>query len=91
MQRGDLIKFNFIIALFTGVIGAYLKILHASYSDLFLILALLSNLVFVVAAVYEVRSSKRIDFNEKTMWTVAFLFFPGIAGIVYFTLGRRRV
>jgi len=91
MQRGDLIKFSFIAALLAGVIGAYLKILHASYSDLFLSLALLLNLVFVIAAVYEVRSSKRIDFSEKTMWMVAFLFFPGIAGIVYFTLGRRRV
>lgn len=91
MQRRDLIKISFIAALLAGVIGAYFKILHASYSDLFLALALLLNLVFVITAVYEVRSSKRIDFNEKTMWTVAFLFFPGIAGVVYFTLGRRRV
>lgn len=91
MKLWTITTYSFIASMTTGIIGATLKIMHLPNSDLFLTTSLLLHLVFFGVAFYEVRSSKRIDFSEKTMWTIAFLFFPGIAGIIYFTLGRRRV
>jgi hypothetical protein len=25
------------------------------------------------------------------MWTIAFIFFSGLAGLIYFFIGRRRI
>lgn len=71
--------------------GAYLKITHAEGSDALLITGIVATLVFVVSAIWEVRVSSRINFAEKTMWTVAFIFMSGFAGLIYFLIGRKRV
>lgn len=91
MKLATIIKFSFLGGLITASIGAFLKILHAEVPDMLLAICLVLNVIFIATSVYEVRSSIRIDFREKTMWTIALLFMPGLSGIVYFLLGRRRV
>jgi hypothetical protein len=71
-----------------------MKILHLPGAEELLIVAVVSNGVFVVSSLIEVWRSVRIDKNEKIMWTIAFVFMGllgAIAGIVYLLLGRKRI
>lgn len=91
MNSGTLIKTSFILSLVLTVTGAYLRITHAEGSDTWLTAAFMVSLVFIGAAVYEVRTSKRIDQMEKMMWTIAFILFSGITCLVYLLGGRKRI
>ena len=84
-------KTSFIISMLFTIIGAYLKITHSEGAETLLIVGLISTLIFIVSAIYEVRTSTRIAPSEKTMWTIAFIFFNGIAGLIYFLIGRKRI
>ncbi len=91
MQHGTIVKWSFIVSFVTAILGAYLKITHSESAEFFLAAGLLATLIFIITAIYEVVNSKRIDHVEKTMWTISFIFFSTIAGLVYFLMGRRRV
>jgi len=91
MKLGTIVKTTFIVGLLITLIGAYLKITHSEGAEALLIIGVIAWLSFIVTAIYEVRTSNRIDNTEKTMWTIAFIFFGGIAGLIYFLIGRRRI
>jgi bacteriorhodopsin len=82
---------SFFLSLATSIFGAALKIMHRPGSEPLLIVALFTTLVFIITALMEIRRSPKIDHREKTMWTIAFLFMSGFTGIVYMTMGRRKV
>jgi len=56
-----------------------------------LVIGLIATLAFIISAIYEVQTSNRINHREKTMWTIAFILLNGVAGLVYFIMGRKRV
>ena len=85
------LKLSFFAGAITTFIGAYLKITHTAGAENFLLIGILASVIFIATAIYEVQNSKRINHREKTMWTIAFLFFNGFAGLIYFFLGRSRV
>jgi hypothetical protein len=94
MNLGTIVSWSFFISLVLVLLGAFMKILHLPGAEQLLIVGMITNGVFVIAALSEVWRSERIDKNEKIMWTIAFIFmgFLGtIAGIVYLLLGRKRV
>ena len=94
MNLGTIVTWSFFISLVLVLLGAFMKILHLPGAEQLLIVGMVTNGVFVIAALSEVWRSERIDKNEKIMWTIAFIFmgFLGtIAGIVYLLLGRKRV
>ena len=94
MNLGTIVTWSFFISLVLVLVGAFMKILHLPGAEQLLIVGMVTNGVFVVAALSEVWRSERIDKNEKIMWTIAFIFmgFLGtMAGIVYLLLGRKRV
>ena len=91
MKIGTLVKWSFIINFIITLLGAYLKITHSKGADPLLIVGVASSLVFIVSAIYEVRTSTRINNNEKRMWTIAFIFMSGFAGLIYFFIGRKRI
>ena len=91
MKLGTIVKWSFITSFIISLIVAYLKLTHSEGDETLVIICLIATLIFIVSAIYEVRTSKRIEKSEKTMWTIAFLFFWGIAGLIYFFIGRRRI
>ena len=91
MKLGTILKWSFIASFIIALIGAYLKITHKQGAETLIIICLIANLVFIVTAIYEVSTSKRIYNFEKTMWIVAFIFFSGFAGLFYFFIGRKNV
>jgi len=91
MNSGFIVKSSFFAGAIFSFIGAFLKITHREGAEVFLAAGIIASLLFIVTAIYEVRSSTRISHREKTMWTIAFLFLGGFAGFIYFFLGRRRI
>ena len=91
MKIGTLVKWSFIISFIITLLGAYLKITHSKGAQPLLIVGVASSLVFIASAIYEVRTSTRINNHEKTMWTIAFIFMSGFAGLIYFFIGRKRI
>jgi TM2 domain-containing membrane protein YozV len=91
MKLGTFITSSFYASLLLSIVGAFLKISHLEGADNWLILSVIALIMFIVASIYEVRTSQRIEPSEKTMWTIAFLFFPLIACVVYLLMGRRRI
>ncbi len=91
MNLGIIVKWSFIIGFIAALLGAYLKITHLEGAETLLIVSVIATLIFIVTAIYEVRTSIRIGNTEKTMWTLAFIFFSGIAGLIYLINGRKRI
>lgn len=91
MNLGNVVKASFFVSPVITLIGAYLKITHAPGAETLLIIGTVTTLVFIISAIYEVRTSRRIDSREKTMWTIAFIFMSGITGIIYLLIGRKRI
>ena len=91
MKLGSIVKSSFVTSFIITLIGAYFKIMHSEGAEVLLITGLIATLVFIASAIYEVRTSNRIDHTEKTMWTIAFIFMSGITGLIYFLIGRKRI
>jgi hypothetical protein len=91
MKLGTTVLTSFAIGFIFAFVGFFLKVNHIDSADSWLLVSIISSIVFVVSALYEVRTSTRIEHTEKTMWTIAFLFFSGIAGLVYVFMARRRI
>ncbi|MFN4286122.1 MAG: GldL-related protein [Lacibacter sp.] len=91
MKWKALITVSFVSSLFITITGAYLKITHTNGADAVLGIGLLATLIFVMAGLYEVWSSSRIQHAEKVMWTFGFLFMSSITGFIYLLYGRKRI
>lgn len=94
MNIGIVVKWSFVISLVFELLGALMKILHLPGADQLLIVGMVANGVFIVAALSEIWGSVRINSNEKFMWTIAFIFMGilgALAGMLYVLMGRKRV
>ncbi|WP_416441040.1 PLDc N-terminal domain-containing protein [Phnomibacter sp. MR] len=79
------ISFSFTIA------GALMKIMHMEHANSILTIGMIALIAFIIPAIYEIRTSAKISVEEKTMWTIAFIFFSVFTGLVYLLMGRRRI
>jgi hypothetical protein len=91
MKLAALVKTSFAISIVMTIIAAFVKIAHRGGAEVLLIISLLSILTFIVAAIYEVRSSDKINNMEKLLWTIGFIFFSGVTGLVYILVGRKHI
>lgn len=91
MKSGTILKWSFIASLVITFIGTYLKFTHTDGAYAVLICAIISSLIFIVAAIDEVRSAATISKSEKRMWTIAFISMGGLTGLIYFLFGRKRI
>lgn len=73
------------------IYGAYLKIMRQSNASTFLQIGLLVSLIFIVLAIVEIFSSKKINPFERGLWLFGFLCFNVITGFLYLTRARRRI
>ena len=81
----------YLISLFILIIGAVLKIHHVDGAKAVITIGIAVSSVFILFSVYEVNISKRIDRNEKLMWTVSLIFISSITGFVYVFSARKRI
>ncbi len=79
MKLGTIVKTSFIISMLLTLIGAYLKITHSEGAETLLIVGVIATLIFIVSAIYEVRTSKRIRIPPFNGIQLLYLL-QGIAG-----------
>ena len=91
MNMNTLLKTSFFGMLCITIMGACFKIMHMQGADVLLIIGLISSVVFIATALYEINTSANIDAREKLMWTIGLMFMTGIAGIFYMVSRRRRM
>jgi multisubunit Na+/H+ antiporter MnhB subunit len=91
MKKSNLFTKAFLSSLLTVLIGTILKILHFPGGQFFLILTFVLTIIYIITALSEIYGSERISTNEKIMWTVSFILFCTIAGLLYFFVGRPRI
>ena len=91
MKLGNIVKSSFIISTLLTMVGAYLIAANSEEAGVLMIMAIIPSLVFIVSAIYEIRTSTKIDSSEKTMWTIALIISTGIAGLIYFFFARKRI
>jgi hypothetical protein len=84
----------YVLSLTIGLVllffGALRKIMHAPNADIILTVSFIFIALYTVLGVYEVFSSKRIAFFEKSLWLAGFLFVNAITAIMYLAIGRKR-
>jgi hypothetical protein len=85
------LNITFAISFFLSITGALMKILHLPSANLVLSAGIIVLIAFIVPAIYEIRTSPKISVVEKTMWTIAFIFFNVFTGLIYLLMGRRRI
>lgn len=78
-----LLKTVFVSFLLLTALGAYLKIIHSELADDFLIIGLITSLVFLFCFISNVIKARHITPNEKFMWVVGFVFMGWLAGGLY--------
>lgn len=91
MKLGTIVKTSFILGFIFTLIGAYGKIIHSAGAETLLMIGIIVELIFIVSAIYEVRTSKKISNAEKAMWTIAFVSMSGLTGLIYFFISRKRI
>ena len=91
METKSILYISFILAFFIVILGTFFKIEHYPHTKLVLVIGLIFHLIFLITAIYEVRKSKKIEVSEKFMWTVGFIFFGSVAGLVYLLSARKRI
>ena len=90
-EKKNLFKKAFVISFLFTIIGAMMKISHWQYYSIFLIIGILSTILYVVVGIYEVNNSNRISSSEKVLWTIGFIMFSFFVGLFYLISGRRKV
>lgn len=91
ITNNRLLKTSFILMVCISIIGVILKVMDNAWTEAFLIVAVLTALIFMATAINEVSSSSKIDRNEKIMWSLGFIFMCGITGLIYLLSGRKRI
>lgn len=91
MKNKQILNISFVLSIVIVLVGALFKIMHYPYSQLFLIVGLISMLVFWYLAISEIKSSTKIDGTEKFMWIFGIIFLGSVAGLVYLLSARKRI
>jgi hypothetical protein len=91
MKNKQILNVSFIASIVIVILGALIKIMHYPYSQIVLVVGLLSLVVFWIVAISEIKSSTRITGSEKFMWIIGLIFCGSIAGLVYLLSGRKRI
>lgn len=93
MKRNNLFNIVFLISFLLIMLIVLLRILHVSipFANVLVGLGIVLTVIYVIIALVEIWSSQRPTFSEKLMWTVGFIAFNIITGILYLLIGRPRI
>jgi len=73
--------------------GCALKFLHIAgkAGNFVIITGMICIAIFIIMALSEIYRFRNMTTPEKLMWTVGFLFFNMITGLLYFFSSRKRL
>jgi heme A synthase len=88
---GKIYSITLTVGLVILLYGALRKILHARDADTILTVSFIFIAVYTLIGVYEVFSSKKIEFLEKALWLGGFLFINAITAIIYLAVRKNKI
>lgn len=91
MNKDLILKSIFGVSFICTVIGIFGKIMHINLGLPFLAIGTGLSIVYTPIVLLEVFTSNKLHISEKIMWLTGFVFLNGLAGLLYFTGGRKRV
>ena len=91
MKKIQILNISFTVSILIVLLGSLSKIMHYPFAQSFLIIGLVSMIVFWIVAISEIKSSNKIEGSEKFMWIIGLIFCGSIAGLVYLLSGRKRI
>ena len=74
----------FVLAFILVLFGSLLKICHLEFATLFLMLGLFTTLCYIVLGIYQINNSVKLKNNERVLWTIGFISFSFITGLLYY-------
>ncbi len=83
----------YLISVVFSIIGALLKINHYKTftAETSLIIALITNLFYIVIGLIEINKSTKINGKKKLLWNLCFIIIPSLTGLFYLLNGRKRI
>jgi hypothetical protein len=91
MQVRNTLPVCFFASFILSLAGSFFRVRQIGGANILLALGVVLSLVFIILAIYEVRTSRRISTASKNIWTLALILFSSIAGLVYVVAGRKHV
>jgi len=91
MNRSLICKLSFIVSLVITAAAIWLRVADNEDPELLLRIGSFFTIIFIITAIIEVQRSTLTSRSEKTMWTLAFIFFSLLAGIIYFAFARKKI
>ena len=91
MENKQILNISLLFSVIIVIVGTLFKILHYTYSQLFLASGFIAMLVFCFVAISEIRSSTKINQSEKFMWIFGLIFIGSITSLVYILSARKRI
>lgn len=90
MDFKKILPWSFIISFVITIPGALFKIMHWPFANIFLMIGVLSLVVFIIGSIYEISNSKKLEGTEKFMWIMGFIFFGMFTGLLYLLSYRKK-
>ncbi|MES2748718.1 MAG: hypothetical protein V4648_10060 [Bacteroidota bacterium] len=90
-MNNPIVKQSYLISIIFSISGAFMKLFHVPYANVLLGIGIIATIVFIITGIMEVQKSNRIRSGEKLMWSVGFIMFSGLAGLVYIASARKRI
>jgi len=91
MNRSLICKLSFVVSLVITAVAIWLRIANNEDPQSLLRIGSCFTIIFIITAIIEVQRSRHATRSEKTMWTLAFIFFSLLAGIIYFAFARKKL
>ena len=91
MNNRHIVPLSYALSVAFFGLAIYSAITHSGNLMIIFIGCLLTQLLFAVLSIYELRTSIYLPQNEKSRWTTILLIAPMFYGIIYLKTLRRRV
>ena len=91
MDFKNFLPLSFTLSIISTFIGALFKIMHIPISNIFLVIGLLTLIIFIVLSIYEISNSKKLEGTGKFLWIIGFIFFGVFTGLLYVLSYRKKI
>ena len=91
MTNRNIVPLSYALSVAFFSLTIYSAITHSGNLMIIFIGCLLTQLLFAVLSIYELRTSIYLPQNEKSTWTAFLLIAPMLYGIFYLKTVRRKV
>lgn len=91
MNNRNIVPLSYALSIAFFCLGIYAQITHSGDLMTMLIGCGVTQILFAILTIYELRKSEQLTQKEKSNWTALLIISPIIFGIMYLKTIRRKV